>query len=228
MNIDDQETLEKELYFPYPKQLITMSDTRTPCKTWEDALKDDSMKKIFDSLTDKEKSSIQKNMKTRECQNVQGSLQCISLNNKFEQCSKMPVEIPNNIKAEMIKIDNLLETQNKTVLNNLDKKVENFRYTLDNLINHHQTRQEMKTMSLTYKQTNLNELGRASIKQNTLGNKVENDQTEKDLIVGKIKMNRNNYNWYINKNYYLTIILKLSLLILTLINVIYLMISKAY
>jgi len=227
MNIE-LETLEQEVHFPYPKQLITMSDTRTPCKTWEEALKDTSVRKVYDSFTDKEKSSIQKNLKNRECQNIKGSLQCVTLHNKLEQCTKMPIEIPNNIKAEMIKIDNLLETQKKTVLNNLDKKVENFRYTLDNLIKHHQTRQDMKSMSLTYKGTNLNEFGRAMAKQNKIGDQVEDEQTDKDLIVGKIKSNRNNYQWYFDKNYYLTIILKLSLLVLLIINIIHLMTSKAY
>jgi predicted transglutaminase-like cysteine proteinase len=138
----------------------------------------------------------------------------------------MPVEIPNNIKSEMIKIDDLLETQKNTVLDNLDKKVENFRYTLDNLIKHYQTRQDMKSMSLTYKGTNLGEVGRAIIKQSKIGDIVEDNQTDKDLIVGKIKTNRDNYQWYTNKNYYLTLILKMILLLLILINIVHLMIAR--
>jgi len=220
-----QETIETQSKFPYPSEVISMADSRNPCQKWGDALKNKELKKKFDALPDEDKSGIQKNLSNRTCQKIDGNLQCISVNNKFEPCTKMPTLMPNNIKAHLERNQVKLETQKQIILSKLDTKVENFRKIFNNLIKHHQTRQNMKSMSLNYKGTNQNEVGRMRIKQGETGDQIENDQRDKDFISGQVVTNRKNYEWYISKNQYLIWAVKIMLFLLLVIDIVYLMTS---
>lgn len=222
-----QETIETRLKFPYPAEVISMTDSHNPCQKWGDALKNKELKVLYDNLQEKDKNTIQKNLNNRLCQNISGNSQCISVMNKFEPCTKMPIELPNNINAYLDSNKTKLEVQKTIVLSKLDMKVENFRKVLNNLIKHHQTRQEMKSMSLTYKGSNQNEVGRMRINQGEKGDQIEQDQTDKDLINGQVTTNRKNYQWYTYRNQYLVMMIKGILLLLICVNMAYLLTSTA-
>lgn len=226
MSSKDILDIETQMHFPYPQSVITMSDSRIPCRKWGEAIKDKEIKKIYDSLEDKEKDIIKENLGTRQCQNVQGVSKCVTLSNKLEPCSKMPVEIPNNLKANLNKISHKQDILKKKRLAQLDDKVDSFRKIIENLISHHQTRQNMKSLSLNYKGSNNNTVGRARVKQSQIGDQIEKEQRDKDFIVGQVSNNRMNYKWYNNKNSYLVIFNKILLLVLILVNIVYLLTSR--
>jgi len=217
-------SLDQKLDYPYP--FLVVSDNKNICQTWEKALQKSENKNRYNKFKDEDKKNIEKVLKERTCQSVDGVKQCFTVNGLLETCNKLPDEHPKSIRQIMTKIDRTSEQKINEMIGSLEQIIEKKGVVLDNLIQHHATRMNMLEMNEGYhkladKNTEFNIETKSKI--------VDGIDTSEDLknnAEGVFKLKRESIYWFSEKNNTFVIIIKVLLSIIILIEFLYILSIK--
>ena len=217
-------SLDKQLDYPYP--FLVVSDNNNICQTWEKALTNNDNKNRYNKFKDEDKKNIQTVLKERTCQSVDGVKQCFTVNGQLETCNKLPDEHPKSIRQIMTQIDRKTEKKRNEMITPLEKLIEKKSVVMDNLIQHHATRQNMLEMNEGYhkladKNTEYN-IG----KKAEIGDDIDASEDLKNNAEGQFKALRSSIYWYTDKNNVFVTIVKILLSIIIAIEFLYILSIK--
>jgi hypothetical protein len=207
----------------YPQPFAIVSDNNNICQTWKDSLINTSFKNIYDKYPDDVKNNIKNNSNNRKCQTINNVSQCFTLNGQMETCNKITTDDPKSIRNIMIQIDKIAESKKGPIIRKLNQFIEKKRLILDNLVEHHSTRQNMINMNQGYKKLADSNILKNEETKNKLGNEIVKVDELKESTDGVLTAKRKKIKWYNNTYLILTRILWWSLVILIIVEFVYIL-----
>jgi hypothetical protein len=123
----------------------------------------------------------------------------------------------------MIQIDKIAESKKGPIIRKLNQFIEKKRLILDNLVEHHSTRQNMINMNQGYKTLADSSVLKNEETKNKLGNEIVKVDELKDLTDGVLTAKRKKIKWYNNTYIILNRILWWSLVILIIVEFAYIL-----
>lgn len=207
----------------YPQPFAIVSDNNNICQTWKESLINSSFKNIYDKYPADVKNNINNNSNNRKCQTINNVSQCFTLNGQMETCNKIGTDEPKSIRNIMIQIDKIAESKKGPIIRKLNQFIEKKRLILDNLVEHHSTRQNMINMNQGYKKLAESSVIKNEETKNKLGNEIVKVDQLKDSTYGVLTAKRKNIKWYNNAYITLSRILWWSLVILIIVEFAYIL-----
>jgi hypothetical protein len=213
----------KDNSLEYPQPFAIVSDNNNICQTWKESLINPSFKNIYDKYPTDVKNNINNNSNNRKCQTINNVSQCFTLNGQMETCNKIKTDDPKSIRNIMIQIDKIAESKKGPIIRKLNQFIEKKRLILDNLVEHHSTRQNMINMNQGYKTLADSSVLKNEETKNKLGNEIVKVDELKDLTDGVLTAKRKKIKWYNNTYIILNRILWWSLVILIIVEFAYIL-----
>ncbi len=214
---------DNKLTFPYP--YLIMSNNKNICQTWENALQDSEFKNMYDDFTDEAKQSIDDNLSSRICLNVDNENvpKCYTTNRKFEACGELANESPNSLKAEMTTLKTQIQTAKTQMMDEMLTFVNQKRDALTTLIDTYAAKQDMVNMNQGYHDLAANSIEEKKEKKSQLADSIEQVDNLKNNASQTMTNKRKNLSGYQKKNSWINRFMWWFLLILLIVITLYLM-----
>ncbi len=214
-------SLDSKLEYPHP--FIIASDNKNPCQTWEKALKNPELKKTYDKFNAIDKKNINKSLKERTCQSIDGVNQCFTVNGLLETCKKLPEEHPKNIRHYMKDIDDASQAKKKEMITPLEQLIEKKTTIFDHLIQNYTAKMNAIEINNGYNKLADKTIEFNTTKKSEVGDDIEKSENLKNNAEGVFGLNRKFIDWYNNKNSLFIIIIKILLIIIIIIEFLFIL-----